>query len=103
MHRQHVCVCFPLQHKENRELSEKLNVVGKTQAVERERHSRDIENLRRSEQEAKVKAETVPSLLEQLSFLQKELENTRREKEAVEDQAKVYVEETQQVGPLHFI
>ncbi|XP_067446055.1 unconventional myosin-Va-like isoform X1 [Thunnus thynnus] len=85
------------QHKENRELSEKLNVVGKTQAVERERHSRDIENLRRSEQEAKVKAETVPSLLEQLSFLQKELENIRREKEAVEDRAKVYVEETQQV------
>ncbi|KAM7396859.1 hypothetical protein PAMP_019867 [Pampus punctatissimus] len=84
------------QHKENRELSERLSIVGKTQAMERERLSREVENLRRSEQEARSKAETLPSLLEQLSFLQQELENTRREKEDLEDQAKVYKEETQQ-------
>uniref|UniRef100_A0A3B4VE94 Unconventional myosin-Va-like n=1 Tax=Seriola dumerili TaxID=41447 RepID=A0A3B4VE94_SERDU len=66
------------QQKENRGLSEKLSAVEKTQTMERERQSREIENLRRSEQEARAKAETLPSLLEQLSFLQHELENTRR-------------------------
>ncbi|XP_034735918.1 unconventional myosin-Va-like isoform X2 [Etheostoma cragini] len=85
------------QHKENRELSERLNAVEKTQNMEREKQSREIESLRRSEQEAKAKAVTVPSLLEKLSFLQHELENTRREKEDLEVQTKVYKDETQQV------
>ncbi|CAK6961537.1 unconventional myosin-Va-like [Scomber scombrus] len=85
------------QHKENRELSEKLNVVGRTQSTERERLGKEIENLRRSEQEARVKVERLPSLLEQLSFLQKELKNTRRERDDLEVQAKVYMEETHQV------
>ncbi|XP_030586984.1 unconventional myosin-Va-like [Archocentrus centrarchus] len=85
------------QHKENRELSEKLTVVEKAQAMERERQNSEVENLRRSEQEARVKAESLPSLLEQLSFLQHELENTRREKEDLEEQTKVYKEQTQQV------
>ncbi|XP_039989596.1 unconventional myosin-Va-like [Xiphias gladius] len=85
------------QQKENRDLSERLNVVEKTQSMERERHCREIENLRRSEQEARAKAETLPSLLEQLSFLQHELDNTRRQKEDLEEQSKVYKEQTQQV------
>ncbi|XP_029289652.1 LOW QUALITY PROTEIN: unconventional myosin-Va-like [Cottoperca gobio] len=85
------------QHKENRELSEKLNVVKKTQTTEREKQSREIESLRRSEQETRAKAVTLPSLLEQLSFLQHELENTRREKEELEEYTKVYKEQTQQV------
>ena len=96
-------VFLPLQHKENRELSEKLNVVGRTQSTERDRLSKEMENLRRSEQEARVKVERLPSLLEKLSFLQKELENTRKEKDDLEVQAKVYMEETHQVGLLHFI
>ncbi|XP_056244142.1 unconventional myosin-Va-like [Seriola aureovittata] len=85
------------QQKENRGLSEKLSAVEKTQTMERERQSREIENLRRSEQEARAKAETLPSLLEQLSFLQHELENTRRVKDDLEEQTKIYKEETQQV------
>ncbi|XP_041794286.1 unconventional myosin-Va-like isoform X2 [Chelmon rostratus] len=85
------------QHKENRELSERLNIVEKNHSVEREKQSREIKNLLRSEQEARAKAETLPSLLEQLSFLQHELENTRREKEDLEEQTKVYKEQTQQV------
>uniref|UniRef100_A0A3B4YFP9 Unconventional myosin-Va-like n=1 Tax=Seriola lalandi dorsalis TaxID=1841481 RepID=A0A3B4YFP9_SERLL len=89
------------QQKENRGLSEKLSAVEKTQTMERERQSREIENLRRSEQEARAKAETLPSLLEQLSFLQHELENTRRVKDDLEEQTKIYKEETQQVGLLH--
>lgn len=92
-----MCVSPPLQQKENRELSEKLTAVEKTQSVDRERQSSEIENLRRSEQEARAKAESLPSLLEQLSFLQHELENTRKEKEDLEEQTKVYREQTQQV------
>lgn len=99
-----MCVStLPLQHKENRELNEKLNVVEKTLCVEREKQSREIKNLVRSEQEARDKAEKLPSLLEQLSFLQHKLEKTQREKEDVEEQTKVYKEQTQQVGLLHFI
>uniref|UniRef100_A0A673BZT1 Myosin VAb n=1 Tax=Sphaeramia orbicularis TaxID=375764 RepID=A0A673BZT1_9TELE len=85
------------EHEENRELSERLNVVEKTQGVERERLSREIENLRRSEQEAKAKAESVPSLLEQLTFLRQELDTTRREKDELEKEAKVYRETTQEM------
>lgn len=85
------------QHKDNKELSEKLNAVTKTLTVERDKHSREIENLRCSEKEAKARTETLPSLLEQLSFLQLELENTRKEKEDLEEQSKIYQEHTQQV------
>ncbi|XP_008287954.1 unconventional myosin-Va-like [Stegastes partitus] len=85
------------QHKENRELSERLSSVEKTQNVDRDRQSKEIENLRKSEQEARAKAGTLPSLLEQLSFLQHELEQTRREKEDLEEHTKAYKEQTQQV------
>nr|XP_040017636.1 unconventional myosin-Va-like [Gasterosteus aculeatus aculeatus] len=85
------------QHKDNRELSERLNFMEKSQTTEREKQNREIENLRRSEQEAKTKAAALPSLLEQLSFLQHELENTRKEKEDLEEHTKVYKEQTQQV------
>ncbi|XP_074534427.1 unconventional myosin-Va-like isoform X2 [Halichoeres trimaculatus] len=85
------------QHKENRELSERLNSVEKTQALEKERQRKEIENLHRSEQEAKTKAGKLPSLLEQLTFLQNELDKTRKEKDELEEQRKAYVEETQQM------
>ncbi|XP_029010006.1 unconventional myosin-Va-like isoform X2 [Betta splendens] len=85
------------QQKQNRELSERLGVVEKTQSMEREKHSKEVESLRKSEQEARTRAETLPSLLEQLSFLQHELENTRREKEDLEQRANTYKDEIQQV------
>lgn len=72
----------------------------KTQSMEREKHSKEIESLRKSEQEARVKAETLPSLLEQLTFLHHELENTRREKEDLEEQTNVYKDQIQQAGLL---
>lgn len=93
-----MCPPSPLQHKENRELSERLHVVEKTLCTEREKQSSEIGNLVRSEQEARAKAGRVPSLLEQLSFLQHELEDTRREKQELEEQTKVYKEQTQRVG-----
>uniref|UniRef100_A0A8C4HSV0 Myosin VAb n=1 Tax=Dicentrarchus labrax TaxID=13489 RepID=A0A8C4HSV0_DICLA len=80
------------QQKENKELSERLNAVEKARATEREKQSRELQNLHRSEQEVRAKVETLPSLLEQLSFLQHELENTRREKEDLEEQTKVVEE-----------
>ncbi|XP_026221409.1 unconventional myosin-Va-like [Anabas testudineus] len=85
------------QHKENRELSERLIAVEKAQSVEKEKQSKEIEILRKSEQEARAKAETLPSLLEQLSFLQHELENTRREKEDLEERSNIYKAQTEQV------
>lgn len=98
-HMNSMCLFLSLQHKENRELTERLNSVEKTQALEKERQRKEIENLHRSEQEAKTKAGKLPSLLEQLTFLQNELDKTRREKNELEEQRKAYVEETQQVGP----
>lgn len=95
-------MCFvpppPPQQKENKEFSERLSVLEKTLTLERERQSREIESLRRSEEETRAKAETVPSLLEQLSFLQQKLETTCREKDELEEQTRIYKEQTQQVG-----
>ncbi|KAM9753748.1 LOW QUALITY PROTEIN: unconventional myosin-Va-like [Menidia menidia] len=84
------------QHKENRELTESLSVLERSHTAERDKQSREIENLRKSEQEAKVRAEKVPSLLEQLSILKHELENSRRDKEELDEQIKIYKEQTQQ-------
>lgn len=102
-HMDSMCVYLPLQHKENRALTEKLNVVGRTHALERERLSRETEYLHRSEEKARAKAETLPSLLEKLSFLHQELEKTQKEKEDMDDQAKAYKQQTQQVGLLYLI
>lgn len=93
-----MCLYLPPQQKENRELSERLGVLEKTHAAERDRRSREIESLQRSEQEARATAETVPSLLERLSFLQHELQNTSRDKKELEEQTNIYKEQTQQVG-----
>lgn len=91
-------VHLPLQQKENKELRDRLSAVENLQNTERGRQSKEIENLRRSEHEARAKAEALPSLLEQLSFLQHELENTRKEKENLEEHKTAYMEQTQQVG-----
>lgn len=69
--------------------------------MEREKQSSEIRNLLKSEQEARAKAEKLPSLLEQFSFLQHELEKNHREKEELEERTKVYKEQTQQVGLTH--
>uniref|UniRef100_A0A667Z492 Myosin VAb n=1 Tax=Myripristis murdjan TaxID=586833 RepID=A0A667Z492_9TELE len=99
------CYCGVIVHpviyhnkdEENRELSERLSVVEKTQAAERGKLGKEMEILRGSEREARAKAERVPSLLEQLSFLHQELQSTCREKEDLEEQARAYREQTQQV------
>uniref|UniRef100_A0A673WJB8 Unconventional myosin-Va-like n=1 Tax=Salmo trutta TaxID=8032 RepID=A0A673WJB8_SALTR len=85
------------QHKENRELSERLRTVERSRAAESERLGREVERLRVAEEESRVKADGVPSLLEQLSFLRQELETTRLEKEAVQEEARTYRVDTEKV------
>ncbi|XP_041734564.1 unconventional myosin-Va isoform X2 [Coregonus clupeaformis] len=85
------------QHKENRELSERLRTVERSRAAESERLGREVERLRVAEEESRFKADGVPSLLEQLSFLHQELETTRGEKKAVEEGARTYREDTEKV------
>ncbi|CAN9499418.1 unnamed protein product [Ophioblennius macclurei] len=85
------------QHKENRELSEKMSAVTKTLSADRDKQSSEIEHLRKLEHDARTKAEKLPSLLEQLSFLQHELEVTRKEKDELEEHSNTYREQTQQV------
>lgn len=89
-----------LQHKENRELSERLRTVERSRAAESERLGREVERLRVAEEESRVKADGVPSLLEQLSFLRQELETTRLEKEAVQEEARTYRVDTEKVTLL---
>uniref|UniRef100_A0A672IAL7 Myosin VAb n=1 Tax=Salarias fasciatus TaxID=181472 RepID=A0A672IAL7_SALFA len=86
------------QHKENRELSERMSAVTKTLAADRDKQCSEIEQLRKLEQEARTKAARLPSLLEQLTFLQHELEVTRKEKDDLEEQSNIYREQTQKVS-----
>uniref|UniRef100_A0AAZ3NV52 Myosin VAb n=1 Tax=Oncorhynchus tshawytscha TaxID=74940 RepID=A0AAZ3NV52_ONCTS len=85
------------QHKENRELSERLRTVERSRAAESERLGGEVERLRVAEEESRVKADGVPSLLEQLSFLRQELETTREEKEAIQEEARTYRVDTEKV------
>uniref|UniRef100_A0AAZ3P529 Myosin VAb n=1 Tax=Oncorhynchus tshawytscha TaxID=74940 RepID=A0AAZ3P529_ONCTS len=88
------------QHKENRELSERLRTVERSRAAESERLGGEVERLRVAEEESRVKADGVPSLLEQLSFLRQELETTREEKEAIQEEARTYRVDTEKVTQL---
>ncbi|CAB1322612.1 unnamed protein product [Coregonus sp. 'balchen'] len=83
------------QNKENRELSERLRTVERSRAAESERLGREVERLSVAEEESRFKADGVPSLLEQLSFLHQELETTRGEKKAIEEGARTYREDTE--------
>lgn len=88
---------LPPQHQEIRELSRLLCSVEALLASEREANSR---KTLESEQEAREQEEKIHCLLEQLCLLQQELDNSRRDKTDLEEQMKVYEEETQQVGPF---
>uniref|UniRef100_A0A4W5MHJ1 Myosin VAb n=1 Tax=Hucho hucho TaxID=62062 RepID=A0A4W5MHJ1_9TELE len=88
------------QHKENRELSERLRTMERSRAAESERLGREVERLRVAEEESRIKADGVPSLLEQLSFLRQELETTRVEKEAVQEEARTYRVDAEKVTLL---
>lgn len=82
-----MCVStLPLQHEELGELSELLCSVEALLSSEREASER-----RAREEEEKV--------TEQLSLLQQELDHSRREQVDLEEQMRLYKEQTQQVEP----
>uniref|UniRef100_A0A8C5A5R9 Unconventional myosin-Va-like n=1 Tax=Gadus morhua TaxID=8049 RepID=A0A8C5A5R9_GADMO len=77
------------QQKEHREASVRQSALEKTQAAEQKR-------LRGAELDALTKAHRIPSLLEQLASLHRELDAVGREKE---EQARAHQEHTLKVRP----
>ncbi|XP_059420726.1 unconventional myosin-Va-like isoform X2 [Carassius carassius] len=85
------------QNKENRAVSERLNSLEISHAAEFERLRVELTRLRGAEEDAKNNANKVTSLLEELERLRKDLQNTQKEKKAIEDWAQTYQEETEKM------
>uniref|UniRef100_A0A671RSZ4 Unconventional myosin-Va-like n=1 Tax=Sinocyclocheilus anshuiensis TaxID=1608454 RepID=A0A671RSZ4_9TELE len=85
------------QNKENRSLSERLNSLEISHAAESERLRVELTRLRGAEEDAKNNANKVTSLLEELERLRKDLQNTQKEKKAIEDWAQTYQDEMEKM------
>ncbi|XP_052007771.1 unconventional myosin-Va-like [Xyrauchen texanus] len=85
------------QNKENRSLNERLSSLEITHAAESERLRVEVTRLRGAEEDAKNNANRVTSLLEELERLRKDLQNTQKEKKAIEDWARTYQDEMEQM------
>uniref|UniRef100_A0A673M570 Unconventional myosin-Va-like n=1 Tax=Sinocyclocheilus rhinocerous TaxID=307959 RepID=A0A673M570_9TELE len=85
------------QNKENRVISERLNSLEVSHAAESERLRVELTRLRGAEEDAKNNANKVTSLLEELERLRKDLQNTRKEKKAIEDWAQTYQDEMEKM------
>ncbi|XP_073706088.1 unconventional myosin-Va [Garra rufa] len=85
------------QNKENRGLSERLNNLETSHATESERLRVELTRLRGAEEDAKNNANKVTSLLEELERLRKDLQNTQKEKKAIEDWAQTYQDEMEKM------
>uniref|UniRef100_A0A8C1X423 Myosin VAa n=1 Tax=Cyprinus carpio TaxID=7962 RepID=A0A8C1X423_CYPCA len=85
------------QNKENRVLSERLNSLEVSHAAESERQRVELTRLRGAEEDAKNNANKLTSLLEELERLRKDLQNTQKEKKAIEDWARTYQDEMEQM------
>ncbi|XP_026087056.1 unconventional myosin-Va-like isoform X4 [Carassius auratus] len=85
------------QNKENRAVSERLHSLEISHAAEFERLRVELTRLRGAEEDAKNNANKVTSLLEELERLRKDLQNTQKEKKAIEDWAQTYQEETEKM------
>uniref|UniRef100_A0A671KB55 Myosin VAa n=1 Tax=Sinocyclocheilus anshuiensis TaxID=1608454 RepID=A0A671KB55_9TELE len=85
------------QNKENRVVSERLNSLEVSHAAESERLRVELTRLRGAEEDAKNNANKVTSLLEELERLRKDLQNTRKEKKAIEDWAQTYQDEMEKM------
>ncbi|XP_056112684.1 unconventional myosin-Va isoform X5 [Rhinichthys klamathensis goyatoka] len=85
------------QNKDNRSLSERLNGLEISHAAESERMRVEVHRLRGAEEDAKNNANKVTTLLEELERLRKDLKNTQKEKKAIEDWAKTYQDEMEQM------
>ncbi|XDV29444.1 hypothetical protein PO909_032573 [Leuciscus waleckii] len=85
------------QSKDNRSLSERLNGLEISHAAESERMRVEVHRLRGAEEDAKNNANKVTTLLEELEQLRKDLKNTQKEKKAIEEWAKTYQDEMEQM------
>lgn len=86
---------FPLQHQEMRELRKLLCLAEALLSSEREAHHITALGF---QQEARDQDQKIGSLSEQLLLLQQELDRSLRDKADLEEQMKVYKEDTQLVG-----
>uniref|UniRef100_A0A8C1X3V3 Unconventional myosin-Va n=1 Tax=Cyprinus carpio TaxID=7962 RepID=A0A8C1X3V3_CYPCA len=91
------------QNKENRVLSERLNSLEVSHAAESERQRVELTRLRGAEEDAKNNANKLTSLLEELERLRKDLQNTQKEKKAIEDWARTYQDEMEQVLLVRYV
>ena len=80
-------------------VSERLNSLESSHAVESERTRIELTRLRGAEEEAKNNANRVNTLLEELERLKKELHTTQKEKKTIEDWAQKYRDEMEKVSP----
>ncbi|XP_067275742.1 unconventional myosin-Va [Pseudorasbora parva] len=85
------------QSKENRSLNERLNGLEISHAAESERMRVEVTRLRGAEEDAKNNANKVTTLLEEVERLRKDLQNTQKEKKAIEEWAKTYQDEMEQM------
>ncbi|XP_046897765.1 unconventional myosin-Va isoform X2 [Hypomesus transpacificus] len=85
------------QNKDSRVVSERLNSLESSHAVESERMRTELTRLRGAEEEAKNNANRVNTLLEELERLKKELHTTQKEKKTIEDWAQKYRDEMEKM------
>uniref|UniRef100_A0AAY5KIB0 Myosin VAa n=1 Tax=Esox lucius TaxID=8010 RepID=A0AAY5KIB0_ESOLU len=85
------------QTKDNRLISERLNGLETSHALESEKLKIEVSKLKGIEEEAKNNANRVTSLLEELERLRKDLTTTQKEKKTIEDWATKYRDEMEQM------
>ncbi|XP_037395626.1 unconventional myosin-Va isoform X2 [Pygocentrus nattereri] len=85
------------QNKDNRSLTERLSGLEVTHAAESERLRRELSRLRCAEEDAKNSNNRVITLQEELERLRAELQNTQKEKKAIEEWAQKYQDEMEQM------
>ncbi|KAL6479556.1 hypothetical protein MHYP_G00129890 [Metynnis hypsauchen] len=85
------------QNKDNRSLTERLSGLEATHAAESERQRRELSRLRCAEEDAKNSNNRVITLQEELERLRADLQNTQKEKKAIEEWAQKYQDEMEQM------
>ncbi|XP_028813225.1 unconventional myosin-Va isoform X2 [Denticeps clupeoides] len=80
------------QHKENRELNDRLSALRISHAAELDRLGHQLERLLGVEEEARRQAGRVSSMLQEMATLREELESSREERESVEEKARAYMD-----------
>ncbi|KAL1007579.1 hypothetical protein UPYG_G00088650 [Umbra pygmaea] len=85
------------QTKDNRSITERLNGLETSHALESEKLKLEVTKLKGIEEEAKNNAHRVNTLQEELERLRKELSTTQKEKKTIEDWATKYRDEMEKM------